>query len=120
MKVLILDDQQARLDGFRKKYKGNDITLVRSYQDALRALRVTPRFDLVSLDYDIADLDQANESGFAGKKRTGLDVAYYIAEELPKHKKPTRAIVHSHNVQKAPVMQDALEQGGVRAEYDPY
>lgn len=120
MRIFILDDKPSRLETFKKKYKGNDLVLVRSFQDAVRALRSSPKFDLVSLDYDIADFEPANEVGFVGRKKTGLDVAYYIAEDLPEEKRPTKAIVHSLNTQRAPVMQDALERVGIRTEYEPY
>jgi CheY-like chemotaxis protein len=119
MRILIVDDDQKRLDAYRQKYRGQDVALVRNYSDAVRRLTGS-KFDLVSLDYDIADHEAANQSP-TGRKRTGLDLAHYIAENLAgTPRAPVRCVIHSHNVNKAPVMQDVLEQSGIRTEYQPY
>ena len=120
MRILIVDDDQTRNEVFRKRYRGQDASIVRMYSDAIRRLATGAKYDLISLDYDISEKEPGNVE-YTGKRKTGLDIAKYIAENLAgTPRAPTRVIVHSHNAMRAPQIQDVLEQAGIRTEYTPY
>ena len=119
MRILIVDDKAARREYFKQKYRGNDLTLVSQCQEAIKKLGAQ-KYDLVSLDYDIADEEKANITA-TGRVLNGQDVANFIIDYLAgTNQCPTRVIVHSHNVVRAAAMEDSLTQAGVRAEYDPF
>ena len=119
--ILIVDDEAKRHKIFLKRLSaGNNVVIVNSYYGMVREIQHNRKFDLVSLDYDLDQyVDSQIEAGPFSKHYSGIDVAKYIAE-LPEHKKPAKAIVHSLNAARAPIMMAELEGGGIPTEYSPF
>jgi CheY-like chemotaxis protein len=111
MRVLILDDLQERHDIFDMLLDSNENTLYHAYTHAAAIVLLYSQsaFDTVYLDYNLGTTDI-----------TGLDTAKYIAEILPKHKRPREVIVHSADVMGAPKMLRTLKSGGVKARLEEF
>jgi CheY-like chemotaxis protein len=119
--ILIVDDEPKRHKIFLKRLSaGNNVVVVNSYYGAVREIERNRKFDLVSLDYDLDQfVDSQIEAGPWSKYQSGLDVAKYIASLSPA-KKPLKAIVHSLNASRAPIMVAELEDAGIKTEYLPF
>jgi CheY-like chemotaxis protein len=106
-RILVLDDEQYRHDGFARRFVGHDVTHARTVAEALDALR-GPRFDLAQLDHDLGSGDG-----------TGRDVAEHIAS-MPRDLRPRVVVVHSFNPPGARLMVATLKQAGVPSSHKPY
>ena len=89
MRILVLDDDAMRHTGFSQRWADHERTHVYRYREAVDALVSQPRFDLASLDHDLADLvdnpDTYETSGMytpAREEYTGTDLAWFIARKL--------------------------------------
>lgn len=77
MNILIVDDQQYRHQLYEKVYAGNDIYHAYTANDAIEVLK-EQKFDIVQLDYDLADQHYKNLDG--EHQGTGYEVAKYIEQ----------------------------------------
>ena len=111
MRVLILDDLQERHDIFDMFLRAGENLLYHAYTHAaaIVLLHSQPVFDVVYLDYNLGPDDC-----------TGLDTARYIAEILPKSKRPAEVLIHSADVLGAPQMLKMLRRSGVRARLEEF
>lgn len=105
MKILFLDDEAYRHEWADSYYAGHEVHHARSVRQFLSAL-TSERFDIVSFDYDIEDLNDPN-------RRTGLDCAHLLI----KHQScwPRECIVHSWNPRGKLLIFDALNAAGLAA-----
>jgi CheY-like chemotaxis protein len=91
MRVLIVEDTPERQDVLKQLYKEHAWVMVHTARRALTLMEAY-RFDVISLDYDIAD------------ELTGAD----IADRVPELQPQARVIVHSMNPQGRSKIQEIL------------
>jgi hypothetical protein len=119
MRILVLDDEQERHEGFARRFKGHDVYHVYTYAQACAALANNFRFDLAQLDHDLCDFWQDPETGCT-YERTGEDVTKYIIDYIPEGLRPKRVVVHSWNPGGAQRMLELFRDAGVPAVRDAY
>jgi ActR/RegA family two-component response regulator len=107
MRILVLDDEQYRHDGFAMRFAGQDVTHVRTVAEAFKALD-GERFEMACLDHDLGSGDG-----------TGLDVAERIAA-MTREARPRYVLVHSFNPPGARRMVATLKQAGIPSKHEPY
>jgi len=105
MKILILEDNEGRINEFTYNLKGHDVTLISNQRECIDLLK-TNEYDVIFLDNDLLD-----KEGF-DPENCGMNVAIYIKNNDIKSK----VIVHSLNVPVAIKMTLMLSQ----ASYIPY
>ena len=108
-RVLVVDDDQTRLDSLRQTYvelfSGDvEITTCETAEAASAALLHTSPFDVVSLDHDLGDFLHRPE-------RTGMDVVRTIVALEADHR-PRHAVIHSWSPRRF-AMEAALRDAGV-------
>lgn len=103
-RALLLEDNELRGRALQRKIKalGYEVVWVRSYEQAVEALR-SARFEFATLDYDL------------GAAETGLDVACHIVG-LPVPTRPERIAIHSNHDEGAALMLEAFKVAGVDAD----
>lgn len=109
MRVLIVDDEQARHDAFKRRYTGCELVHARNYAEARDAM-AGERFDVMQLDHDLQDYRLVDG---VMCERTGQDVAKLVAS-LPPAKHPGTVILHSWNPEGARAMGRILNDAGLR------
>lgn len=89
-KILILDDDQNRLNIFKRNLIGHILTTTSTAQAAIDQLNINNPFDYVFLDHDL---------GGEGFVQSGPGTGYEVALWLSNHpeKKPEHIIIHSFN-----------------------
>jgi len=117
MRVLVLDDEKHRHDWFKGEARelGWVIRHAWTAEDAIRALDEGPRFDLVFLDHDLAQV-AAEAAMYATAHSWGPDgkvVARHLAGPLGLAKRPGHVHVHSWNWGAAEVMEAILKDAGL-------
>jgi CheY-like chemotaxis protein len=116
-RVLFLDDQEHRHQGFSQMSIGDLVDHVYTARAAIEALEKNPPYDFVYLDHD---LDDAAMSGATPTEETGQVVADYIAEKLSKDKYPDRIVIHSYNFDGARRMGLKIKEAGLSVIFMPY
>lgn len=101
MKILILDDDQLRHDGFKQELIGHTLEHTYTSKECIESLKNND-YDLVLLDHDLGGQVYV-ESG----ENTGWEVAEWLSKNLDK--KPDNVIIHSYNVVGAKNMMNILE-----------
>ncbi len=116
-RILFLDDDEDRHVRFVKMViqtggASHWITPARSAADCITALKLETvgdekiHWDLLFLDFDLnMDLDISITG-------TGMDVVNFIDRVLEKEKWPAKIIIHSHNTDHAPEMEEQLKIAG--------
>jgi CheY-like chemotaxis protein len=114
-RALVLDDDDVRHAEFRRLLRGIRVVPARSAPEAIEILSRSPRFDVVFLDYDLVESSDPNPG-------TGLDVAEYIARDLPKRQRPDLVYVHSRtfHVGQKQRMARVLRDAGLRVTVKPF
>jgi CheY-like chemotaxis protein len=126
VKILILDDDPERHQGFTRVFPEDTRTHTTRYSEVVDALQNGGPFDLVYLDHDLGCFDNEETWTDAGMYRTtdvpytGVDVARFIVRELDVGKRPTRVIIHSWNPDGARTMLKLLQSVGISASAQPY
>lgn len=122
MRVLIVEDDENRMVGFREWFKDDKVFWAKTAEAGIEALGFD-EFDLVMLDHDLADEHYANLEVTAEDvaaftlEGTGKDVAMYMATmDNP----PPYAFVHSWNPIGARLMESILQDAGIPAFRAPY
>jgi CheY-like chemotaxis protein len=90
MKILVLDNEKARLKLFKQKLIGNVVDCAKTAAEAIELLKNND-YDLVSLDHDLTG--QVFQPSGPG---TGFEVAQWLVEHIDR--KPKRIIIHSFNI----------------------
>lgn len=88
MKILILEDNQERIDAFKKKFKEHVLTVVEHAHECIRELKGNS-FDQIFLDHDL---------GGTSINFDPEDCGTLVAEYLEKNPIETPIIIHSFNV----------------------
>lgn len=107
MRILVLDDEQYRLDVLATRFPGQAV-LTRTAPEAIEALRQSPRFTVATLDHDLGD-----------GHGNGRDVADFIAS-MPKERRPGYVVVHSFNAPAARLMVQTLKAAGIPSRHEPF
>jgi CheY-like chemotaxis protein len=127
MRVLFLDDMQARHDAAARWLEGQELVAVITASAAIEALIKGPRFDVVMLDHDLAEehyltlSEGISESRQPGQEAytpgTGMDVVDFLVQQKRANAPnlPNQIIVHSWNPVRAPEMQRRLLEVGFRS-----
>ncbi len=126
MKILILDDDQIRLDSLTKRYKhGTDnVVAVKKYGECVSHLRER-QWDLISLDHDLGDQNSDADCYDNGWEDRVPYNGWHVVQEIlacdfPEENLPKRVIVHSVNPVGANRMFDALRRRGIDVSWEPY
>lgn len=106
-KVLVIENDPERLAIFRAMFPDR-LVVAPTYDRAVEAMS-SRRFRAVYIDHDLDDTD-----------RNGQDVAYWMARDLPRSKRPDIAIIHSTNIRGALGVQKTLEAAGFNVVSDPF
>jgi len=89
MRILVLDNDRARLKLFKQKLIGNVVDCVETASEAIELLK-NNIYDQVSLDHDLTE--QVFQPSGPG---TGFEVAQWIVDH--KDRKPKKIVIHSLN-----------------------
>lgn len=135
MRILILDDELARHEGFKKRLQGHTLTHATTAADAIKALNEQEPYDQVYLDHDLGTEPMAHEalpvpqSAFGAVEpqptaatpveQNGMQVVDHICQ-MPESKRPNSVIVHSGNLPRAKEMHLRLRDAGVDAQCQTY
>ena len=105
MKILILEDNQKRIEFFKKKFFNDDVFYVEHAIEAIELLK-NNKFDLICLDHDLGGKEMEWD-----KEDCGMVVAEYL------HNNPvnSRIVIHSFNGPRALSMKNIL----INSEYIP-
>jgi CheY-like chemotaxis protein len=122
MRILVLDDDPARLARFKEKLgPGNFLLCVETAAEAILELRFQSKFDVVCLDHDLGEFGHAG--GYGGDSAgNGAQVVSYMVKELEEEKRPEEVLVHSWNDVAATKMVLSLREASfnvVRRPFDP-
>lgn len=117
LKILFLDDMEARHQAFRDYAENHIVTHVYTAEEAIKALE-RETFDAAALDHDLAEehYQQIGTYVESGRNRSGRAVARWIAE----HGTPKLALVHSFNPDGSREMAHALHVAGIRVVRAPF
>ncbi len=132
-RILVLDDDPTRHEGFDRMFSGQaEVTHAYGYDDAIKILESNPAFDVMYFDHDLGDFGE-DPMGYShddsqvlwtkntgGKERTGADVALYITRVLPEEKWPKRAVIHSWNPSGSVNIAVTLGNAGIPFVREPY
>jgi CheY-like chemotaxis protein len=86
MRILVLEDQQVRIDSFRVGLAKHDVTYTDKAQEAIELIK-RRNYDLIFLDNDLGD-----------GNGEGLEVATYLQSRYKKSKRQPIIVIHSWNV----------------------
>jgi len=126
MRILFLDDMQARHAAAAFWFEGQELVAVCTAHAAIEALR-GPRFDVVMLDHDLAEEHYLTLSEGLSEDRadaeaeylcgTGMDVVDFLVEQKRANAPnlPSQIIVHSWNPVRSPEMHRRLLEAGLRS-----
>lgn len=112
MRILIIDDQHERHEGFRTILDGHRLTHAFGYGEAVADLQHN-RYDMVCLDHDLALNDVVG-----GRALTGHDIAKWLASRPDRC--PPQILVHSHNPVGAQNIEAELKQLNVNLVRKPF
>lgn len=108
MKILILEDNDARIVHFRRVTMQHTVEIVKTAKEAIQKLG-DGAWDLVSLDHDLGGKEMVGSG-----EGTGWEVAKWLSDHP--EKKPPYIILHSFNVpgraNMAALLPEALEEPG--------
>ena len=102
MKILVLDDDQNRLDQFKQRLIGHVACCVKTAPETIRKLAEEP-WDVLFLDHDLGGTTYA-PSG----PGTGYEVAKWLAEH--EDRKPGQIVIHSFNAPGSQNMKSVLPE----------
>lgn len=117
MRVLVLDDDDARHKKFAQWFAGLDVKHVYNLKTFLEAIN-TGKFEYIFLDHDLYDFVETNGQS---RELTGQDAAKALCM-LDPQSRPDKVIVHSWNPSGAESMMGILRDAGfkpIRWVFDP-
>lgn len=104
-KIFVLEDSQARIDLFKKKFKKDDVYYFDNVKEAIEGFDLLGPFDIILLDHDLDGLIFVNSND----DNTG----YQFAKFLSKKEVKSQIIIHSMNPVGARNMKDLLPQADI-------
>jgi hypothetical protein len=112
--VFLLDDDERRHRWFERRFKGDDLAIAETVDDAKQILE-SATFDAIFLDHDLLPHHyESNEhDDFA---RTGYAIAEWLYDR-PELQKAATIIVHTRNADAAIPMVQKLRESGRNVEY---
>ena len=115
-RVLIVEDDAARCDWFRRRLAGCDLDVT---CDVGRACEMLARneYDLILLDHDLREEHYFSDE--PDDERTGYAVASWLAANAGKHS-VANIIVHTRNADGAWRMVSLMRDAGLTAEHIPF
>ena len=113
MKIFILEDNEDRIDYFRKLFCLHDLAVSKTARSAIIRLGATD-FDMIFLDHDLGDEQMVS----IADKNTGSEVVRYIlSEEI---KKQAIFFLHTQNPVAARTMRHSLKDKQYRVFIKPF
>ena len=110
MKILIIDDEEYRHQGFKKYFSMHDCTHVYSYDEAMLAIQ-NNEFDAMFFDNDLAgDRPQTD----------GINIAHDLLWNFPEAKWPKVVWVHSWNTMAAQNIASLFQSAQIKTYVLPY
>lgn len=116
MRILIVEDNEARCDWFARKFAGRELDVTCDVGRALEWL-AEHHYNLILLDHDLAEEHYLSDT--PDDERTGYAVARWLAANPDRHR-DAMIIIHSLNYVGAQRMLDALHGAGRDAEHVPF
>lgn len=117
MKILFLDDRQERIDVAEDRYKDDELTIVRTAEEAIAKLLFGCPWDLVCLDHDLGGESYVNSK----RKDCGMEVVRWLEKfSGPKDLIAKKVIIHSSNLEAAMEMLSVLNAHGCRVIYERF
>lgn len=117
MKILVLEDNENRIECFKQVFDRADLVIVETSYDAIQLLDKT-QYDFIFLDHDLGihpvTKQPTTEVMLPSGDGTGYEVAQFIARS--KKNKDTPTIIHTFNPDGAKKMMEELED----ADYFPF
>jgi DNA-binding response OmpR family regulator len=92
MRVLILEDDDMRIEHFKKRFPDAALDIVKHAEEAIYCLKEN-QYDIICLDHDLGDQQMEWD-----EEDCGMLVAEYLAENPQEHAK---VIIHSFNTPRA-------------------
>ena len=122
MRILVVDDEQARHNYFIQAYAGHQVAHAYGYYEAVDALDKGPKFDIVQLDHDLGDHRTPDHmvEMYGRYELTGWHVAHHMATEMSCDMRPDKVIVHSVNPDGARSIHMFLERQGFDVVRQPF
>lgn len=117
IEVFVLDDDERRHRWFEKRFKGDNISIAATAEEAIGLLGENS-FDAIFLDHDLLPhhYESNDHDDF---ERTGYAVAEWLAAN-PKVQRAATLIVHTRNADGGLHMVEKLRGSGREAEYVPF
>lgn len=115
-RVLIVEDDSARCEWFRRRLGGHELDVTCSVAEAVTWL-ATREYGLILLDHDL--LEEHYFSDERDDARTGYAVAAWLAAH-PASQPRAEIVVHSLNYAGARRMVELLIEAGFTAEHIPF
>jgi CheY-like chemotaxis protein len=102
LKILVLDDDQNRLDQFKQRLIGHVVCCVKTAPETIQKLSGEP-WEVLFLDHDLGGTTYASSG-----PGTGYEVAKWLSEH--KDHKPNQIIIHSFNAPGSRNMKSVLPE----------
>jgi hypothetical protein len=116
MRILIVEDEEARCVWFRQKFADDDLDVTCDVGQAFRWL-AEREYEVILLDHDLLEehyfFDEPDDA------RTGYAVAAWLASH-PDMQREATIIIHSLNYHGASRMLEKLHEAGREAEHVPF
>jgi CheY-like chemotaxis protein len=116
MRILIVEDDEARCAWFRARLDGSELDVTCDVGQALAWL-AEREYSLILLDHDLMEEHYFDDS--PDDAETGYAVAAWLAAH-PDRQHDAEIIVHSLNYSGAQRMLDAMNEAGRRATHVPF
>ncbi|MEO7658516.1 MAG: cyclic-phosphate processing receiver domain-containing protein [Pyrinomonadaceae bacterium] len=112
--VMLLDDDERRHRWFKKRFKGDDLYIAATVDEA-KALLDDANYDAIFLDHDLLPHHyESNDHNDFGS--TGYAIAEYL-HDRPDIQRAATIIVHTRNADAAVFMVEKLRESGRNVEY---
>src|SRR6478672_7170513 len=112
--VFLLDDDERRHRWFERRFKGDELSIVETVEDAKQLLEQA-NFDAIFLDHDLLP-HHYETNDHDDYSRTGYAIAEWLNERSDLQKAAT-IIVHTRNADAAIPMVQKLRESGRNVEY---
>ncbi|MGI8544941.1 MAG: cyclic-phosphate processing receiver domain-containing protein [Aridibacter sp.] len=117
LQIFILDDDERRHRWFKKRFKGDQLEIAETVEEAKRILE-EGKFDAIFLDHDLLPhhYESNDHDDF---QNTGFAVAEWLAKNA-KIQPSAMIIVHTRNNDGGSNMAEKLREGKRHVEYVPF
>lgn len=116
MRILIVEDEEARCVWFRQKFADDELDVTCDVSQAFRWL-AEREYQVILLDHDLVEEHYFSDE--PDDERTGYAVALWLAAHTDRQREAT-IIIHSLNYLGADRMIETLRAAGREAEHIPF